>query len=148
MRTVRSVGENRALGRGGGGLEEGAHQGRAGLLHARVLGADDLEEAEQVGAGGVPVRARGPAHGVDQPQEAVLDVPADQVDPQALRLWSTVNGEPRQDSSTADMIFSVAEIVHHLSQYMVLEPGDLINTGTPDGLSDHYPVVATFQMDD
>lgn len=68
-------------------------------------------------------------------------VPADQVDPQALRLWSTVNGEPRQDSSTADMIFSVAEIVHHLSQYMVLEPGDLINTGTPQGvaLSGRFP---------
>lgn len=68
-------------------------------------------------------------------------VPADRVDPQGLRLWSTVNGEPRQDSSTADMIFSVAEIVHHLSQYMVLEPGDLINTGTPQGvaLSGRFP---------
>ncbi|MEA1263457.1 fumarylacetoacetate hydrolase family protein [Microbacterium sp. STF-2] len=68
-------------------------------------------------------------------------VPADEVDPQALRLWSTVNGEPRQDSNTADMIFTVAQIVHHLSQYLVLEPGDLINTGTPQGvaLSGRYP---------
>lgn len=68
-------------------------------------------------------------------------VPADEVDPQALRLWSRVNGEPRQDSSTADMIFTVARIVHHLSQYMVLEPGDLINTGTPQGvaLSGRFP---------
>ncbi|MCI2956116.1 fumarylacetoacetate hydrolase family protein [Agromyces atrinae] len=62
-------------------------------------------------------------------------VPADEVDPQALRLWSRVNGEPRQDSSTSDMIFTVAEIVHHLSQYLVLEPGDLINTGTPQGVA-------------
>ena len=62
-------------------------------------------------------------------------------DPQALRLWSTVNGEPRQDSSTADMIFSVAQIVHHLSQFLALDPGDLINTGTPEGvaLSGRYP---------
>lgn len=68
-------------------------------------------------------------------------VPADDVDPQALRLWSTVNGEGRQDSNTADMIFTVAQIVHHLSQYLVLEPGDLINTGTPQGvaLSGRFP---------
>lgn len=68
-------------------------------------------------------------------------VPADEVDPQSLRLWSTVNGEPRQDSNTADMIFTVAQIVHHLSQYLVLEPGDLINTGTPQGvaLSGRFP---------
>ncbi|GAA4520310.1 fumarylacetoacetate hydrolase family protein [Brachybacterium paraconglomeratum] len=68
-------------------------------------------------------------------------IPAGDVDPQALRLWSTVNGEPRQDSSTADMIFSVAQIIQHLSQYMVLSPGDLINTGTPQGvaLSGRFP---------
>lgn len=68
-------------------------------------------------------------------------VPASEVDPQQLRLWSKVNGEPRQESSTADMIFSVAAIIHHLSQYLVLEPGDLINTGTPQGvaLSGDFP---------
>lgn len=72
-------------------------------------------------------------------------VPADEVaDPQALRLRSWVNGEPRQDSTTADMIFTVAEIVHHLSQFLVLEPGDLVNTGTPQGvaLSGKYPYLA------
>ncbi|MFB9566457.1 fumarylacetoacetate hydrolase family protein [Saccharopolyspora hordei] len=63
-------------------------------------------------------------------------VPADEVaDPQALRLRSWVNGEPRQDSTTADMIFGVGEIVRHLSQYMTLEPGDLVNTGTPEGVA-------------
>lgn len=68
-------------------------------------------------------------------------VPADDVDPQALQLRSFVNGEPRQDSSTADMIFPVLQIVHELSQYMVLEPGDVINTGTPQGvaLSGRFP---------
>ncbi|WP_114856195.1 fumarylacetoacetate hydrolase family protein [Brachybacterium sp. YJGR34] len=71
-------------------------------------------------------------------------VPAAEVAPQALRLWSSVNGEARQDSTTADMIFSVAQLVHHLSQYMVLSPGDLINTGTPQGvaLSGRFPYLA------
>lgn len=68
-------------------------------------------------------------------------VPVDQIDLHNLRLRSWVNGEPRQDSTTGDMIFSVAEIVHHLSQFMVLEPGDVINTGTPAGvaLSGRFP---------
>ncbi len=62
-------------------------------------------------------------------------VPADEVDGQNLRIWSRVNGETRQDSTTGDMVFSIAELVHHLSQYCVLEPGDLINTGTPEGVA-------------
>ena len=68
-------------------------------------------------------------------------VPADQVDATNLRLRSWVNGEVRQDSSTADMIFDVDFLVWHLSQYMVLEPGDVINTGTPQGvaLSGRFP---------
>ena len=59
----------------------------------------------------------------------------------SCRLRSWVNGEPRQDSSTADLIFGVEEIVHTLSQYMVLEPGDLVLTGTPAGvaLSGRFP---------
>jgi 2-keto-4-pentenoate hydratase/2-oxohepta-3-ene-1,7-dioic acid hydratase in catechol pathway len=62
-------------------------------------------------------------------------VTADQIpDPQVLRLWLTVNGEPTQDSSTGDMIFSVAEIISHLSQFMELLPGDVISTGTPQGV--------------
>lgn len=71
-------------------------------------------------------------------------VPADEIDPQALRLRSFVNGSPRQDSTTADMIFSVLQIVHDLSQYMVLEPGDVVNTGTPEGvaLSGRFPYLA------
>jgi 2-keto-4-pentenoate hydratase/2-oxohepta-3-ene-1,7-dioic acid hydratase in catechol pathway len=59
--------------------------------------------------------------------------------PVALRSW--VNDEPRQDSTSADMIFDVPYLVWHLSQYTVLEPGDLINTGTPQGvaLSGRFP---------
>jgi 2,4-didehydro-3-deoxy-L-rhamnonate hydrolase len=72
-------------------------------------------------------------------------VPAEDLgDPQALRLYSAVNGDVRQDSTTADMIFSVAEIIRHLSQYMVLDPGDVINTGTPQGvaLSGRFPYLS------
>lgn len=72
-------------------------------------------------------------------------VPADEIsNPQALHLWSTVNGEQRQSSTTADMIFSVAYLIWHLSQFMVLEPGDIINTGTPEGvaLSGRFPYLA------
>ncbi len=60
-------------------------------------------------------------------------VTADAIDPHRLRLASWVNGEPRQDSNTSDMIFPVEDIVWRLSQYMRLEPGDVISTGTPQG---------------
>jgi 2-keto-4-pentenoate hydratase/2-oxohepta-3-ene-1,7-dioic acid hydratase in catechol pathway len=60
---------------------------------------------------------------------------ADVPDPQALGLRLSVNGVLRQDSSTKNMIFPVAEIVRYLSQFMVLRPGDLINTGTPAGVA-------------
>lgn len=68
-------------------------------------------------------------------------VTADELDPADLRLRSWVNGDSRQDSTTADMIFDPAVIVHHLSQYLVLDPGDLIMTGTPQGvaLSGRFP---------
>ncbi|AKV86719.1 hypothetical protein AKG07_10885 [Microbacterium sp. CGR1] len=62
-------------------------------------------------------------------------VTPDEVDVDDLRLRSWVNGEARQDSNTDDMIFDVRVIVHHLSQYVTLEPGDLILTGTPQGVA-------------
>lgn len=62
-------------------------------------------------------------------------VTADEVpDPQRLDLWLRVNNEKRQDGNTRNMIFPVQEVVHYLSQFMVLEPGDLVNTGTPAGV--------------
>ena len=62
-------------------------------------------------------------------------VTADEVDdPQKLGLWLEVNGERLQDSNTDDMIFPVARIVSYLSQFLVLEPGDIITTGTPQGV--------------
>ncbi|MFI6833279.1 fumarylacetoacetate hydrolase family protein [Kribbella sp. NPDC050241] len=72
-------------------------------------------------------------------------VPADEIgDPQNLDLKSWVNGEPRQASNTRDMIFSVAALIRDLSQYMTLDPGDIVNTGTPEGvaLSGRFPYLA------
>jgi len=68
-------------------------------------------------------------------------VTADSVDATDLRISSTVNGETRQDSRTSDMIFDVGRIVADLSQHIVLEPGDVILTGTPEGvaLSGRFP---------
>ena len=56
-------------------------------------------------------------------------------DPQSLRLWLEVDGQPMQDSTTADMIFGVAEIVAYISRFMTLLPGDIIATGTPQGVA-------------
>jgi len=62
-------------------------------------------------------------------------VPASQIpDPQTLRLRTILNGEVVQEAPTADMIFSVAEIVAFVSEAITLEPGDLILTGTPSGV--------------
>ena len=60
---------------------------------------------------------------------------ADEVaDPQDLALWLEVNGHRYQHSSTANMIFGVAELVSYISRYMSLQPGDIISTGTPPGV--------------
>ena len=55
-------------------------------------------------------------------------------DPQALDMWLDVNGKRMQSGNTRTMIFSVAQIVSHVSQYMTLLPGDIITTGTPPGV--------------
>ncbi|MER7455916.1 fumarylacetoacetate hydrolase family protein [Micromonospora sp. NPDC126480] len=63
-------------------------------------------------------------------------VTADEVsDPQRLAVTSFVNDQPRQASTTQDMIFDVRHLVWYLSQYLVLEPGDVVNTGTPEGVA-------------
>lgn len=64
-----------------------------------------------------------------------LVTPDEVADPQALGLNLSVNGLVRQHGTTKNMIFPVAYLIHYLSQYMVLEPGDVINTGTPAGVA-------------
>jgi 2-keto-4-pentenoate hydratase/2-oxohepta-3-ene-1,7-dioic acid hydratase in catechol pathway len=67
-------------------------------------------------------------------------VPRDAVaDPQALGLRTWVDGELRQDGTTADMVFGVRTIVHYLSQFMALHPGELVITGTPAGVAAGMP---------
>ncbi len=60
---------------------------------------------------------------------------ADEIpNPQALDLWLKVNGEELQNSNTSDMAYSIQHLVHYLSQFMTLLPGDVISTGTPSGV--------------
>ena len=71
-------------------------------------------------------------------------VTGDEVDASNVRLQSFVNGEPRQDSRTSDLIFGIDTVVWQLSRFLALEPGDLILTGTPEGvaLSGRFPYLA------
>ncbi len=104
--------------------------------------ANDLSERDYQ----LPGAAGQWTKGKSLPQSTPLGpwlVPADQLDAGHLGLRTWVNGEIRQSSDTSDMIFDVRTIVHHLSQYMVLEPGDVILTGTPEGvaLSGRFPYI-------
>jgi len=63
-----------------------------------------------------------------------LVTPDEVKNPQALRVWSTVNDQLRQDGNTADMIFSCAHLISYITQFMTLNPGDVICTGTPAGV--------------
>jgi len=61
-------------------------------------------------------------------------VTSDEFNPDDVRLYCSVDGEKRQDSRTSDLIFGIDHIVWYLSQFMELFPGDIINTGTPEGV--------------
>ena len=63
-----------------------------------------------------------------------LVTPDEIADPQALSLWLDVNGDRVQNSSTRQMVYGVTMLVSYLSQFMTLEPGDIISTGTPSGV--------------
>ncbi|MDQ4504107.1 fumarylacetoacetate hydrolase family protein [Sinomonas sp. ASV322] len=110
---------------------------------AGYVAANDLSEREYQLPGAAGQWTKGKSLPASTPLGPWL-VPADCVDASALRLRSWVNGEPRQDSSTADLIFDPVTLVHHCSQYMLLEPGDVILTGTPAGvgLSGRFPYLA------
>src|SRR5881296_4297444 len=63
-------------------------------------------------------------------------VTADEVgDPQSLEVWTTVNGQPRQRGTTANMIFTVRHLVAYVSRFMSLRAGDIVSTGTPAGVA-------------
>lgn len=66
-------------------------------------------------------------------------VPAPEVDLAALRVITRLNGEVKQDGPVTDMIFPVADIIEYVTQFLTLEPGDLIATGTPPGVGPMQP---------
>jgi 2-keto-4-pentenoate hydratase/2-oxohepta-3-ene-1,7-dioic acid hydratase in catechol pathway len=66
-------------------------------------------------------------------------VSADQVDGDNLKIEQRVNGEVRQSSTTADMVFNCKQLVSYISKHMTLNPGDIIFTGTPEGVISGYP---------
>ncbi|CAB4656688.1 unannotated protein [freshwater metagenome] len=61
-------------------------------------------------------------------------VTADSLNPHDLRLWCTIDGQSRQDSRTSDLIFGIDHCIWYISQFMELKAGDIINTGTPQGV--------------
>jgi 2-keto-4-pentenoate hydratase/2-oxohepta-3-ene-1,7-dioic acid hydratase in catechol pathway len=66
-------------------------------------------------------------------------VSADLADGDNLKIECRVNGEVRQSSNTSDMVFNCAQLVSYISRYMTLKPGDIIFTGTPEGVISGYP---------
>ncbi|MCB1970836.1 MAG: fumarylacetoacetate hydrolase family protein [Geminicoccaceae bacterium] len=63
-----------------------------------------------------------------------LVTPDEVADPQNLKMWLNVNGKTMQDGSSGTMVYGVAFLIHYLSQFMTLHPGDVISTGTPPGV--------------
>jgi 2-keto-4-pentenoate hydratase/2-oxohepta-3-ene-1,7-dioic acid hydratase in catechol pathway len=66
-------------------------------------------------------------------------ITSDLVDGDTLGISLTVNGQKRQSSNTSDMVFNTKQLVSYISDYMTLKPGDLIFTGTPEGVISGYP---------
>ena len=97
-----------------------------------VLHNDYSEREFQLERGGQWVK--GKSADTFAPMGPFLATREDIADPQRLDMWLTVNGETRQKSSTAQMIFDVATLVSYLSDFMTLLPGDVISTGTPAGV--------------
>jgi 2-keto-4-pentenoate hydratase/2-oxohepta-3-ene-1,7-dioic acid hydratase in catechol pathway len=97
-----------------------------------VLHNDYSERAFQLERGGQ--WSKGKSADTFAPLGPFLATPDEVPDPTRLRMWLSVNGTMRQESSTAHMIFSVPALVSYVSQFMTLLPGDIISTGTPAGV--------------
>ncbi|MGW5685120.1 fumarylacetoacetate hydrolase family protein [Nonomuraea sp. NPDC003754] len=100
--------------------------GVAGYTVANDVSARDLQFADGQWT-------RGKSLDTFCPLGPVIVTPDELGDPQALRLWTAVNGETVQDSSTAEMLFGVADLLAFCSRAFTLEPGDVVLTGTPWG---------------
>ncbi|WP_258103299.1 fumarylacetoacetate hydrolase family protein [Marinoscillum sp. MHG1-6] len=97
-----------------------------------VLHNDVSERAFQLERGGQWVK--GKSCDTFAPLGPYLVTKDEVKDPNNLKLWLTLNGEKVQDGNTDDFIFNVQEVVSYLSQFMSLLPGDIISTGTPEGV--------------
>jgi 2,4-didehydro-3-deoxy-L-rhamnonate hydrolase len=104
----------------------------AACIAGYVLCNDISERAFQMERGGQWMK--GKSAETFNPAGPWVATPDEIKDVLNLGMWLDVNGTRRQTGSTATMIFDPYTIVHHLSQFLVLEPGDLINTGTPPGV--------------
>ena len=116
------------IGRGGRAIPE--HEALSALFGYSVFNdvtARDLQRSDGQWVRGKSLDTFGP-------MGPLITLARDVPDPQALRLQTRVNGELRQDASTAEMAFGVARIVAHVSQAITLRPGDVITTGTPAGV--------------
>ena len=101
-------------------------------LAGYVLHNDYSERTFQFDRGGQWVK--GKSADTFAPLGPFLATPEEVPNPQNLAMWLKVNGEYRQKSSTANMVFDVATLVSHVSEFMTLLPGDVITTGTPAGV--------------
>jgi 2-keto-4-pentenoate hydratase/2-oxohepta-3-ene-1,7-dioic acid hydratase in catechol pathway len=97
-----------------------------------VLHNDYSERSFQLERGGQWVK--GKSADTFAPLGPFLATPEEISNVSSLRMWLKVNGELRQNSSTANMIFDVATLVSYVSEFMTLLPGDVISTGTPAGV--------------
>jgi 2,4-diketo-3-deoxy-L-fuconate hydrolase len=97
-----------------------------------VLVNDVSERAFQTERGGQ--WSKGKSAETFNPAGPWMATPDEIKDVNALDMWLDVNGERRQTGNTSTMVFDPFVVVHYLSQFMVLEPGDLIDTGTPPGV--------------
>ena len=102
----------------------------SGLVAVNDVTARDLQAAD-----GQWTRAKG----FDTFCPVGTPVPPEDVDRDALSVTTRVNGEVKQDGPASDMVFDIPTIVAHISRVMTLEPGDLIATGTPDGIGPLSP---------
>lgn len=115
----------------------GLEDARACIAGYTILN-DVSERAFQLERGGQWVK--GKACDTFAPLGPWLVTPDEIDDPQALDIQLDVNGQPAQRGNTAAMVFGVAHLIHYISQFMTLEPGDVVSTGTPPGVGmGHQP---------
>lgn len=104
----------------------------AAYIAGYCLHNDYSERAFQLERGGQWVK--GKSCDTFAPLGPFLVLPEEIGDVDNLRLWLTVNGKTMQDGNTSNLIFKIPFIIHYLSQFMTLLPGDIISTGTPAGV--------------